>query len=177
MTDRLDVREAVPDDLARILELTGQDSMHLGAPPQKAHSGGGYTEPAGVTDAQHSALAEIPPSTPLRSVQGGAPTADPHQQQLVGEVDGVVVATCQVTWIRTLLADGGLFCQVEGVRTDAALRGRGIGAALMAHVEDEARRRGAARLQLTTNKERHDAHRFYDRLGYVASHVGMKKYL
>ena len=47
----------------------------------------------------------------------------------------------------------------------------------MATVEDEARRRGATRIQLTSDRRRDDAHRFYERLGYVASHVGMKKYL
>jgi GNAT superfamily N-acetyltransferase len=47
----------------------------------------------------------------------------------------------------------------------------------MSAIEDAARRRGAARMQLTSNRQRHDAHRFYERLGYEATHVGMKKYL
>ena len=88
-----------------------------------------------------------------------------------------IVATAHVTWIRTLSSDGGLYCQVESVRTASELRGQGIGARLMAAIEDEARLRGVARMQLTTNQSRHDAHRFYERLGYVPSHVGMKKYL
>ncbi len=79
--------------------------------------------------------------------------------------------------MRMLSADGGLYCQVEAVRTSAARRGQGIGATLMAYIEDEARRRGAARMQLTTNRERVRAHEFYERLGFVGSHVGMKKYL
>ena len=54
---------------------------------------------------------------------------------------------------------------------------QGIGASLMASIEGEARKRGAARIQLTSNKERTRAHAFYERLGYIASHVGMKKYL
>ncbi len=57
------------------------------------------------------------------------------------------------------------------------MRGRGIGALLMESIEGEARKRGAARIQLTTNKERTRAHAFYESLGYVPSHVGMKKYL
>ncbi|WP_375001632.1 GNAT family N-acetyltransferase [Aeromicrobium sp. CTD01-1L150] len=151
MTRDLVVREATDTDLSRILELTRQDSMHY------------FDEPETVTAGQRAAFAEI--------------TADPNQDLLVGEVDGRVVATCQLTWMRMLAADGGLYCQVEAVRTEASLRGRGIGAALMAHVEAEARRRGVARMQLTSNSERADAHRFYQRLGYLASHVGMKKYL
>jgi GNAT superfamily N-acetyltransferase len=79
--------------------------------------------------------------------------------------------------MRMLAADGGLYCQVEAVRTSATMRGRGIGATLMGHIETEARRRGAARMQLTTNRERVRAHEFYERLGFVGSHVGMKKYL
>ena len=147
----LRVRPATQDDLAAILALVAEDSMHY------------FTEPAEVTDNQRAALEEI--------------SADPNQEVLVGEIDGVVVCTAQVTWMRMLASDGGLYCQVEAVRTSAARRGQGIGANLMAHIEDEARRRGAARMQLTSNRERVRAHEFYERLGFVASHVGMKKYL
>ena len=151
MTGAPQVREATGDDLAAILALTAEDSQHY------------FDEPDHVTDRQRAALDEI--------------TADPNQQLLVGEVDGVVVCTAQVTWMRMLSADGGLYCQVEAVRTASDRRGEGIGAALMAHVEDAARARGAARLQLTSNRRRTRAHAFYERLGYEATHVGMKKYL
>jgi len=105
-------------------------------------------------------------------------TFDPGDGPRAGLLlDGQVVATAQVTWIRMLAANGGLYCQVEAVRTSRALRGRGLGARLMGVIEDEARRRGAARMQLTSNRRRTDAHRFYERLGYEPSHVGMKKYL
>lgn len=147
----LRIRAATPDDLTAILALVAEDSMHY------------YDEPAEITDNQRAAIAEI--------------VADPHQDLLVGEIDGVVVCTAQVTWMRMLAADGGLYCQVEAVRTSAARRGQGIGAQLMAHIEDEATRRGSARLQLTSNRERVRAHEFYERLGFTASHVGMKKYL
>lgn len=147
----LQIREAGPADLEAILELTAEDSQHY------------FDEPDHVTESQRAALAEI--------------TADAHQQMLVGEIDGAVVCTAQVTWMRMLSSDGGLYCQVEAVRTASARRGEGIGAALMEHVEDSARARGAARIQLTTNRARIRAHSFYERLGYEASHVGMKKYL
>ena len=147
----LRIRPATPDDLAAILALTAQDSMHY------------FTEPGEITDNQRAAIEEI--------------ISDTHQDLLVGEIDDAVVCTAQVTWMRMLAADGGLYCQVEAVRTSADRRGQGIGATLMAYIEDEARRRGAARMQLTTNRERERAHRFYERLGFVASHVGMKKYL
>jgi GNAT superfamily N-acetyltransferase len=147
----LQIRAATPDDLGAILALTAEDSMHY------------FTEPAEVTDNQRAAIDEI--------------VSDQHQDLLVGEIDGTVVCTAQVTWMRMLSADGGLYCQVEAVRTSAARRGEGIGATLMAHIEDEARQRGAARMQLTTNRDRVRSHQFYERLGFVASHVGMKKYL
>jgi GNAT superfamily N-acetyltransferase len=145
------IRPAVAEDLEAILALTAEDSMHY------------FDEPGALTDNQRAAIEEI--------------IADQHQDLLVGEIDGAVVCTAQVTWMRMLSADGGLYCQVEAVRTSAAQRGQGIGATLMAYIEDEARRRGAARMQLTTNRERVRAHAFYERLGFVGSHIGMKKYL
>lgn len=145
------VRPALEDDLEAILGLHAEDSMHY------------FEETPGVSDRQRRAFAEI--------------SADAHQDLLVGEVDGRVVCTAQVTWMRMLSADGGLYCQVEAVRTSTALRGEGLGAHMMTWIEDEARRRGAARMQLTSNRERTRAHTFYTRLGYEPSHVGMKKYL
>lgn len=148
---RLVLRPAQPDDLAEILGLHREDSMRC------------HAEPEHVSDRQRAAFSEI--------------ADDPNQDLLVGELDGRVVTTAQVTWIRMLAADGGLYCQIEAVRTASDLRGRGVGAALMAHVETDARRRGAARLQLTTNHRRTDARRFYERIGFEATHAGMKKYL
>jgi GNAT superfamily N-acetyltransferase len=104
-------------------------------------------------------------------------TRDDHHQLLVGEVDGEVVATCQVTWVRHLTYVGGLMCQVESVRVGSELRGRGLGRELMEHVLGLARARGAARVELTTNAQRRRAQEFYAGLGFVASHVGMKYYL
>jgi GNAT superfamily N-acetyltransferase len=104
-------------------------------------------------------------------------TSDAHQQLLVGEVGGEVVATGQLTWVRHLTYVGGLMCVVESVRVRSDQRGRGLGRALMEHVVALARRRGAARVELTTNTQRVRAQAFYRELGFVASHVGMKYYL
>ena len=145
------IRIAEADDLDAILALTAEDSMHY------------FNEPGEVTINQREAFEEI--------------TADPNQDLLVGEVDGRVVCTAQVTWMRMLSADGGLYCQVEAVRTSTAMRGQGIGRTLMASIESEARKRGAARMQLTSNRQRTRAHAFYEDLGFTASHIGMKKYL
>jgi GNAT superfamily N-acetyltransferase len=104
-------------------------------------------------------------------------TADAHQQLLVGELDGEVVATAQVTWVRRLTYVGGEMGVVESVRVRSDLRGRRLGERLMRHVLDLARQRGAVRVELTTNAQRDAARRFYERLGFTASHVGMKYYL
>lgn len=104
-------------------------------------------------------------------------TADAHQQLLVGELDGQVVATAQLTWVRHLTYVGGLMCQVESVRVRSDHRGLGLGRELMDHIVGVARERGAVRVELTTNRARERAQEFYQRLGFVPSHVGMKLYL
>lgn len=145
------VRRAVESDLERVLELLRADVVR--ATP----------EPADVTHRERAAMAEL--------------VADSGAEVLVGEVGGRVLATAQVNWLRHLTHDGGLICQVEAVRVDTSARGRGLGAALMEHVLEQARQRGAVRVQLTTNVRRAEAQRFYRRLGFEPSHVGMKRYL
>lgn len=104
-------------------------------------------------------------------------TANPMHQLVVGEVGGQVLACAQMTILHGLSRGGAKRALVEAVRVAAPLRGRGHGAALMAEVEARARAAGATILQLTTDKSRRDAHRFYARLGFEASHEGMKKTL
>jgi ribosomal protein S18 acetylase RimI-like enzyme len=99
---------------------------------------------------------------------------DPNQLLLVGELEGRIVATLQLTFIPGIANQGAWRAQVEAVRVAKDLRGRGIGEAMMRHVVALARERGCALVQLTTNKARADAQRFYSRLGFVASHEGMK---
>jgi GNAT superfamily N-acetyltransferase len=64
--------------------------------------------------------------------------------------------------------------QVESVRVDKDQRGKGIGSQMMKWVVERAREREAHLVQLTTHQSRRDAHRFYERLGFTKSHVGMK---
>lgn len=64
--------------------------------------------------------------------------------------------------------------QIEGVRVDKQYRRKGIGEALFRHAIDSAKAYGCGLVQLTTDKKRNDAHRFYERLGFVSSHEGMK---
>ena len=103
--------------------------------------------------------------------------ADPHQFLAVARRGDRVVGTLQLTFLPGLSHRGATRAQVEAVRVHSDVRGGGLGTDLLAWAEEEARRRGAAMLQLTSDASREDAHRFYERLGYTASHVGFKKRL
>jgi GNAT superfamily N-acetyltransferase len=100
--------------------------------------------------------------------------ADPAHILVVAESGRDIVATLQLSFIPGLARRGALRAQIEAVRVDEAYRSCGLGAALVSWAIEEARRRGCALVQLTTDKSRTAAHRFYQRLGFVASHEGMK---
>ncbi len=100
--------------------------------------------------------------------------ADARNTLAVAEDDGLVVAGMQVTYIPGLGRHGAERALLEAVRVRSDRRGEGIGQALITWAIDQARSRGCGLVQLTTDKSRTDAHRFYERLGFVASHEGMK---
>jgi GNAT superfamily N-acetyltransferase len=100
--------------------------------------------------------------------------ADPAHLLVVAERDEQIVGTLQLSFLPGLARRGALRAQIEAVRVAQSERGSGLGAAMMGWAIEEARRRGCALVQLTTDKSRADAHRFYARLGFVASHEGMK---
>jgi GNAT superfamily N-acetyltransferase len=101
--------------------------------------------------------------------------ADANNLLIAVELEDKVVGTMQLTFVRQLSHRGGTACIVEAVRVAAGLRSRGIGAAMMHWAQAEAARRGCFRVQLTSHGDRRDAHRFYERLGFAASHVGFKR--
>lgn len=103
--------------------------------------------------------------------------ADANNELLVGEAGGRVVGVLQLTFIPNLTYRGGWRAQIEGVRVAADQRGLGLGAALMRHAIARAEERGCVLVQLTTDKRRADARRFYERLGFQGSHEGMKLFL
>ncbi len=100
--------------------------------------------------------------------------ADPAHELVVLEDDGEVIGTLQLTLLPGLSRGGALRAQIEAVRIASSRRGQGLGEELVRWAIDESRRRGAVIVQLTTDVSREGAHRFYERLGFVASHVGMK---
>ena len=100
--------------------------------------------------------------------------ADPAHLLVVVEADGEVIGTLQLSVLPSLPHRGALRGQLEGVHVRADHRGGGLGAALVGWAVDEARRRGCTLVQLTSQKRRVDAHRFYERLGFSRSHDGFK---
>ena len=151
--DGVGFRVAVAADLPALLRLLVDDDL--------AQARGGYT--AQITPAVAAAFDEI--------------ERDPSNELWVGERDGEVIAMLQLTLIPGLSRGGMKRALVEAVRVRADLRGQGIGEALITHVEQRAKAAGCGLIQLTTDKQRLAAHRFYERLGFVASHLGMKKNL
>jgi GNAT superfamily N-acetyltransferase len=106
--------------------------------------------------------------------------ADKNNHLIVAERDGEVIGTLQLTFTPSISFRGGKRATVESVRVDERLRGQGIGREMMLWAIERAKDAGCISMQLTTNAERTDAHRFYREMGFKESHIGMKlklKYL
>jgi len=144
------IRRAVREDVPRIVAMLADDP--LGASREQC------TDP--LPRAYWDAWAAI--------------EADPNQRLLVADDGGAVVGVLQLTFIPGLTRLGSWRAQVEGVRVDGSRRGLRLGEQLVTWAIEEARARGCRLVQLTTDKQRPDAHRFYERLGFVATHEGMK---
>ncbi|QIP12802.1 GNAT family N-acetyltransferase [Spirosoma aureum] len=102
---------------------------------------------------------------------------DPHQELTVVEVNAEIVATFQLSFIQYLTYQGGIRAQIEAVRVKSNYRGKGIGKKIFQYAIQRARSKGAHLLQLTTDKKRPEAKRFYESLGFIDSHEGMKLHL
>jgi GNAT superfamily N-acetyltransferase len=101
--------------------------------------------------------------------------ADPNQELIVVENDHrEIIGTLQLSFIPYLTYQGGIRAQIEAVRIREDLRGEGIGQQLFSWAIQRSRERKAHVLQLTTDKQRPEAVRFYEKLGFKASHEGMK---
>ncbi|MFF3166207.1 GNAT family N-acetyltransferase [Streptomyces sp. NPDC003273] len=100
--------------------------------------------------------------------------ADPNQRLVVAVREDRVVGTLQLTIIPGLSRRGATRSVIEAVRIHADERGSGLGTQLIQWAIDESRRQGCQLVQLTSDSSRTDAHRFYERLGFTASHVGFK---
>lgn len=103
--------------------------------------------------------------------------ADPNQELVLATQDGAVVGMLQLTFIPSLTYRGSWRAQIEGVRVDGSVRSQGVGRRLVEEAIARSRDRGCRMVQLTTDKERPRALAFYESLGFVASHEGMKLHL
>ncbi len=117
------------------------------------------------------------PRLPLASVYAdafAAIDADPNQLLTVADDGSKVVGTLQLTFIPNISLMGAWRGQIEGVRVSPVHRGSGLGQRLFEWAIAQCRTRGCRMVQLTANKTRTDAHRFYERLGFKATHEGFK---
>ncbi|GAB3904487.1 GNAT family N-acetyltransferase [Larkinella knui] len=146
-------RLATESDLIEIIQMLSDDQ--LGAEREK------FERP--LPDSYTRAFASI--------------SADPHQELTVAVLNTEIVATFQLSFIQYLTYQGGIRAQIEAVRVKAEYRGKGIGKAVFQYAIERARSKKAHVLQLTTDKKRPDALRFYESLGFIDSHAGMKLYL
>ncbi|MFD4650766.1 GNAT family N-acetyltransferase [Streptomyces sp. NPDC058441] len=144
----LEIRPAVAADVPAIVAMLADDA--LGADRESPDDLTPYLE----------ALARI--------------AGDPNQHLVVAVREGRTVGTLQLTVIPGLSRKGSTRSIVEGVRIHADERGSGLGTLLIEWAVDESRRQNCQLVQLTSDATRTDAHRFYERLGFEASHVGFK---
>ncbi|MFK7941629.1 MAG: GNAT family N-acetyltransferase [Paracoccaceae bacterium] len=143
----MDIRDATVDDVDAIARLLADDGLGRGR--------------------------EVP-GDPVYAVAFARMSSQLGNQYMIAVEDREIVACLQYTIIHGLSRSGASRAQIEGVRVSARHRGRGLGDALMKAAIDRARADGCTLIQLTTDRNRVDAHRFYEKLGFVSSHHGMK---
>lgn len=144
----LDIRPAVTDDVPTIVAMLADDPL------------GAQRESPDDLTPYLAALDRL--------------SADPNQHLVVAVRESRVVGTLQLTIIPGLSRKGATRSVIEGVRVHGDERGSGLGTKLIQWAIDESRRHNCQLVQLTSDATRTDAHRFYERLGFEASHVGFK---
>ncbi|MEU0050204.1 GNAT family N-acetyltransferase [Streptomyces sp. NPDC006184] len=144
----LEIRDATADDLPAIVAMLADDPL----------------------GAQRESPDDL---TPYRAALERL-DADPNQHLVVAVREGRVIGTLQLTIIPGLSQKGATRALIEAVRIHAGERGSGLGSLLIEWAVDTSRRLGCRLVQLTSDKSRTDAHRFYERLGFTASHEGFK---
>ncbi len=148
------IREAVREDLPAIVALLADDTFGV----QREQASGDN-----IPDSYYKAFDAI--------------SADENHLLLVVEMDNELVGTMQLSFLPNLTYQGGWRAQIEAVRVHSKLRGSGTGTRMIEHAIDLARKRDYHLVQLTTNSQRPEAIRFYEKLGFSATHTGMKLFL
>ncbi|MEM7584491.1 MAG: GNAT family N-acetyltransferase [Acidobacteriota bacterium] len=156
---KLQFRPATEDDVPTIVAMLADDALGSRREP--------LADPLPAAYAQTFAAIAADPNHELTvaeaaDAEGGRPT---------------IVGTLQLSFLPYLTYGGGWRAQIEAVRVSSTARGGGVGAELMAWAIARARQRGCHLVQLTTDKQRPDALRFYEQQGFRSSHEGMKLHL
>jgi GNAT superfamily N-acetyltransferase len=144
------VRPAVRDDVPEIVRMLADDAL-------------GATREAAITPL---------PQSYYDAFDGVS--RDPNNELVVADIEGAPIGVMQLTFIQSLSHQGSWRMLIESVRVAADMRSRGIGGLMIGWALARARQRGCRLAQLTSHKSRTDAIRFYKRLGFVASHEGLK---
>ena len=148
------LRRARRDDLPALIDLLAADALRANDESSSPEQRGHYEAAFDAIDRESS-----------------------HTLVAVEDASGSIVATMQLTLIPGLARGGATRLQIEAVRVGESARGDGLGTAMLRWAIDDAKARGAALVQLTSDLRREDAHRFYERLGFTASHAGFKLFL
>jgi GNAT superfamily N-acetyltransferase len=149
---RIACRPARREDVAAIVRLLADDGLGADREAVSDPPGAGYL----------AAFDEI--------------AANPRALLAVAEDEtGRIIGTLQLTFIAGLSNQGAELALISAVRVESSLRGQGLGEQMMAWAMDEARARGCASMELLSHASREAAHRFYEKLGFAKSHVGMKR--
>lgn len=145
-------RAATRDDVPEIVRLLADDPL-----------GAARETPGDLPDAYWKAFDAI--------------EHDPNNTLIVAVIGDTIAGTLQLTYIPGLTYTGGERAQIEGVRVASEQRGHGVGQAMISWAIDQARARGCRVVQVTTDRQRPDSIRFYQKIGFRPSHMGMKYHL
>lgn len=129
-----------------------------------------------IVDDNVAPSADLPdqPDHPRYLAAFQAISADPNQLLIMAEYEWLPVGTMQLTFIPGINRLGEFRCLIEAVHISPSHRNLGLGGEMIGWAIEQARARGCGLVQLTSNKKRLDAHRFYERLGFSKSHEGFK---
>ena len=147
----LSFREAREEDLPAIIAMLADDAV------------GGKRETVLAEGVDPAYLAAF------RKIQ-----EQPGNRVMLVERDGAPVGTYQLTIIQSLARRGTRRAQIEAVRVNSKLRGGGIGEQMLRHAIEQAKQAGCNLVQLSSDKRRGRAHLFYERLGFIGTHIGFK---
>ncbi|TXL57864.1 GNAT family N-acetyltransferase [Cerasibacillus terrae] len=150
MKEEITLRKATEQDLDRIVEMLADD----------------------VLGSKRECYQHPLPSSYTEAFK--AITSDPNNELIVACYANEVIGVQQITFTPYITHQGGWRATIEGVRTSSSVRGKGVGTKLIEWAIQRAKARGCHLIQLTTDKKRDDALRFYEHLGFSATHEGLK---